>query len=130
MNLSDLESYDLDVSAPNLTIAMTAGDDLLLRLTMLSAGVPKDITGWTLKAEIRNGRNHALIDTLIIGDGFTVLAQVSPTVGRFDMLIPRAATAGLDECKKIIFDIETINDDGLKRTYLYGIITPKKGVTA
>jgi hypothetical protein len=124
-----METYDLDVSAPVLNVAMTAGDDLLIRLTMLSASLPKSITGWTFKAEIRNGQNNALITTLTIGAGFTVLPQVSPTIGRFDMLIPRTATAGLDECKKIIFDIETINEDSLKRRYLYGIITPKKGVT-
>lgn len=114
-----------DLSAPELALEITAGDDLLLTFTMTENDVPFSITGWVIRSDVRKFQNNALIVALTIGSGITVLPQVSPTLGRFNVLVPRTVTEGLDQCKKIVFDIETINTLSLKRTYLKVILTPK-----
>jgi hypothetical protein len=110
---------------------ITAGDDLVVTFRLKDTPTTyTDFTTWQFSVEVRDTATLDVKATLTIGDGIEiqdyydeddVLVQEN---GEVVIVIPTTATEFLRRPKSSLsFDLQTVNDSGITRTFLPSIIT-------
>lgn len=110
-------------------VRITAGDDFVFTIKIKQDGVAENITGWLIKADVKDKATGTLIATLTIGSGITIQPQSGATVGHAIVVVGSTITEELRTIKCMVLDIETVNTQGFKRTYLKMQITGSVDVT-
>jgi len=123
--MADLINQEAEVQP----LRITAGDDFVYTGLIKVDGSPVDISAWDIVSQIRDRETFDLIDTLTIGSGITLLAQSGGTLGKYVCVVPASVTEELRTRKCLMFDIETTNSDGYKRTFLKVLLTAAQDVT-
>ena len=108
---------------------ITAGDDFAFTLLIKKDGVAENLTGWSIEAQVKDKSDGTLIATLSIGSGITLAVQSGSTLGQALVVIEQSITEELRTRKCLVLDIQTVNTDGLKRTYLKMHITASVDIT-
>lgn len=128
-------------SAPVQPWEITAGDDLVFTFRLKVDGAYTDFTGWQLSVNVRDTDTFEQKgSTLTIGSGIEISdydyvddldAPQTAVNGQAVVTIPSSITEALRlvKVKSLSFDLETINPDGLKRTFVPSIITGTKDYT-
>lgn len=105
------------------------GDDVTYPIDMTDAGSPPetDLTGATIKADIRKEYNTAVLAS------FTIIETDLPN-GRFELNLPAAASATLPQNLKgrqqsFVFDVEVTYVGGTKETIISGYLKVINEVT-
>jgi hypothetical protein len=118
----------VDLSAPFQQFIITAGDDIEFALEVKVNGVIQNdaqLAGWTLACQVRDTATWATRGNLItVGNGCDIGDN------KFNILISgENHTHYLRTAASLSYDVQLINPDGIKRTYLAGIITGSKDST-
>lgn len=94
-----------------------------------SVGVPIPIIadGWQVKATFREYKTGTLIQQMTIGAGLVSTGTYPQLSGKLSGTLTLALPAG-DDCPAIIYQIYTVNAQGVKQSYLAGLFYLKKEV--
>lgn len=108
--MADLINQEAEVQP----IRITAGDDFIFTARIKADGVAQDLTGWDIVSQIKDKSTGDLLGTLEIGSGITLL----PAIGDALVVVPALITEELRTRKCLVMDIQTVNTEGYKRTYI------------
>ena len=83
-------------------------------------GVPLDLTEWVIKMEVKkSGQKNRIAQTLVVGDGITLIDDFTLVVGGFIVTIDKGS---------YVYDIE-ISKPGIVKTYIEGNLIVSQDVT-
>jgi len=114
-----------DFSPKKINLKVTAGDDIVLPVTVKQDGDPVDLTDYVFRCQFRES-DGTLVYDLTEGDGITVY----PLLGKFDIIADGAETIGYDCETELKYDIDVVNPEGNRRTWIAGICTVSPQITA
>lgn len=103
---------------------MQTKSDFAIEITVRSAGVAVDITGWALEMDIRqNNALGALLLVLTTGAG---LALTAPTQGKFSIFMSAAQTTVIGAGDRVFAIYRT--DGGQRLAIITGRLSVQEGV--
>lgn len=113
------------MAAAELDLYIEQGAKFYRTLTLKSANVPIDITGYSFRGQIRKSQSDS---TILASFSFNILNQVSFT-GQVEMTMSDAVTSSLPvptatsfvrKTIKYIYDVEVVNSSGVVDRMLQG----------
>ena len=106
-------------------LSLYAGDTEKFNIAITAGGLPVDLTGWTIKAEIRASRGApTVIET------FTCTLSPTPEDGTLTISLSDTETAGLPIGAAIgVWDLQMTSPTGDVKTFLTGSVEVTQDVT-
>ncbi|CAB4185093.1 hypothetical protein UFOVP1492_120 [uncultured Caudovirales phage] len=125
-----------DQSAPKEQIKITAGDTFAFGVRPRKNGVPEtSLVGWTITSDVIRKDTGAVVAEYTVGDGIVITAMpIDPDVPLVTSpvavvtLLP-IITDLLNTTKALVLDVQLVNPDGYKLTYINLTITAEKDIT-
>lgn len=113
-----------DFSPKIVNLKVTAGDDIFLPITVKQDGDPIDISDYVFHCQFRE-KDGTIVYDLTQGDGITIY----PLIGKFDIRGDGAETAGYDCETELKYDIDVVDPNDNRRTWIAGTCTVSPQIT-
>jgi len=112
------------MAAGKYNISIEQGSTWSLRLEVdVSAGVDKDLTGYTLASKI--GKSYYDPNPISMATAYVIQNQ-----GIFTISLTEAQTAALDAAHEYVYDVEITSDTGVVTRMIQGRATVSPGITS